>query len=92
MPRKRNGFVPTGAVVAGVELPDSRAMTPAAPQALHHFTRLDQIDQLVEARETDAAGPLAGCSFSFGEQEKEDSRVHTTVGAVSFRFHGSNSF
>ena len=51
MPRKRDGFVPIGDVVAGVELPDGRALTPSAPQTLHHFTRLDQINQLVDASE-----------------------------------------
>ena len=54
MPRKRDGFVPLGDVVAGVELPDGRTLTPAAPGARHHFTRLDQIDQLVDASEADA--------------------------------------
>ena len=54
MERKQDGFVPLGDVIAGVELPDGRALTPAAPQARHHFTRLDQIDQLVDASETDA--------------------------------------
>ena len=62
-----NGFVPLGEAGA-VELPDGRAMTPAAPQALHHFTRLDQIDQLVDASEADAdlgfmARLLALCSL-----------------------------
>ena len=65
MPRKRDGFVPLGDVVAGVELPDGR--TPA-PGARHHFTRLDQIDQLVDASEADAdlgfmARLLALCSL-----------------------------
>ena len=55
-------------MVAGVELPDGRALTPSAPQARHHFTRLDQIDQLVEASEADAelgfmARLLALCSL-----------------------------
>ena len=54
MERKQDGFVPLGDVVAGGELPDGRAMTPAAPRARHHFTRLDQIDQLVDASEADA--------------------------------------
>ena len=68
MERKRDGFVPLGDVVAGVELPDGRALTPSAPQARHHFTRLDQIDQLVEASEADAelgfmARLLALCSL-----------------------------
>ena len=68
MPRKRDGVVPIGDMVAGVELPDGRTMTPSAPQALHHFTSLDQIDQLVGAREADAdlgfmARLLALCSL-----------------------------
>ena len=67
MERKQDGFVPLGDVVAGVELPDGRALTPAAPRARHHFTRLDQIDQLVDASEADAdlgfmARLLALCS------------------------------
>ena len=48
---KRGGFVPLDDIAGAVELPNGRALTPAAPQALHHFTRLDQIDQLVEASE-----------------------------------------
>ena len=68
MERKQDGFVPLGDVVAGVELPDGRALTPAAPRARHHFTRLDQIDQLVDASEADAdlgfmARLLALCSL-----------------------------
>ena len=46
--------MPIGDVVAGVELLDGRALTPAVPQALHHFTSLDQIDQFVGASEADA--------------------------------------
>ena len=67
---KRDGFVPLGAVAGAVELPGGRVLTPraAAPQALHHFTRLDQIDQLVGASEADAdlgfmARLLALCSL-----------------------------
>ena len=68
MERKRGGFVPIGDVVAGVDLPGGRALPPAVPQARHHFTRLDQIDQLVDASEADAdlgfmARLLALCSL-----------------------------
>ena len=49
--RPVSGFVPLGDVVAGVELPDGRALTPAAPQARHHFTTLRQVNQLIEAGE-----------------------------------------
>ena len=69
MPRKRDGFVPLGDVVAGVELPDGRALPrPSTPQARHHFTQLDQVTQLVSAREADPelgfmARLLALCSL-----------------------------
>ena len=45
MPHKRDGFVPLGDIAGTVELPGDRALTPAAPEARHHFTRLDQIDR-----------------------------------------------
>ena len=68
MPRKRDGFVPLGDIAGAVELPDGRALTPAAPKARHHFTRLDQINQLVGASEADPelgfmARLLALCSL-----------------------------
>ena len=55
MPHKRDGFVPLGDIAGTVELPGDRALTPAAPEARHHFTRLDQIDQLVDASEVSSA-------------------------------------
>ena len=68
MPHKRDGFVPLGDIAGAVELPGDRALTPAAPQTRHHFTRLDQINQLVDASEADAdlgfmARLLALCSL-----------------------------
>ena len=70
MPRKRDGFVPLGDVAGAVELPGGRILThrAAAPPALHHFTRLDQVTQLVDASEADAelgfmARLLALCSL-----------------------------
>ena len=52
MQRKRDGLVPIGEVLSDLggavkELRD------ASPQALHHFTRLDQVHQLVGASEVD---------------------------------------
>ena len=56
MKRKPDGFVPLGDVARAVELPGGRVLTSraSAPQALHHFTRLDQVTQLVGASEADA--------------------------------------
>ena len=68
--QQRGGFVPLPNVTGAVELPGGRVLSPgtATPQAQHHFTRLDQIDQLVEASEADAdlgfmARLLALCSL-----------------------------
>ena len=56
MARKRDGFVPLGDVVAGVDLPGVPVPTrrERAPQARRHFTQLDQVTQLVAASEADA--------------------------------------
>ena len=66
--RPVSGFVPIGDIAGVVDLPGGRALPLAAPQARHHFTGLDQIDQLVEASEADAdmgfmARLLALCSL-----------------------------
>ena len=67
--RPVSGFVPLGDVIAGVELPDGRALPrPAPSQARHHFTQLDQVMQLVGASEADPelgfmARLLALCSL-----------------------------
>ena len=67
-PQKRGEFVPIGDI--GFDLPGVpvKALSDRAPQARHHFTRLDQIDQLVGASEADAdlgfmARLLALCSL-----------------------------
>ena len=53
--RKHDGFVPIGDVADGLSLPGGRALThrAATPQARHHFTKLDQVTQLVGARNAD---------------------------------------
>ena len=55
MDRKRGGFVPIGDVVADVDLPGVPVPTrrERAPQARRHFTTLDQVTQLVAARDAD---------------------------------------
>ena len=70
MPRKRDRFVPLGDGAGAVERPGGRARTrrAAAPAPLRHFTRLDQVTQLVGASEADAelgfiARLLALCSL-----------------------------
>ena len=52
MNRKRDALVPVGEVIADLPGP-VKAIREASPQALHHFTRFDQVDQLVRASEAD---------------------------------------
>ena len=52
MKRKRNGLVPIGEVCSGLGGP-VKEIREASPQALHHFTRFDQVNQLVSASEAD---------------------------------------
>ena len=51
--RKRNSLVPLDEALADLSGP-VKAIRKASPQALHHFTLADQVNQLVEAREADA--------------------------------------
>ncbi len=52
MQRQRGELVPIGEVVVGLGGP-VQAVREASPQAVHHFTRFDQVNQLVEAGEAD---------------------------------------
>ena len=52
MQRQRGELIPIGEVIA--DLPGAAlAIREATPQALHHYTRADQVNQLVRASETD---------------------------------------
>ena len=52
MARKRNGWVPFGEALT--DLPDPvKTIHDASPQARHHFTQADQVNQLVSANEAD---------------------------------------
>ena len=67
MQRQRGGLVPIGEAFGGLDGP-VKAIREASPQALHHFTRFDQVNQLVSASEADPdlgfmARLLALCSL-----------------------------
>ena len=67
MQRKRDGLIPVGEVVSGLGGPVA-AIREATPQALHHFTRADQVNQLVSASEAEPdlgfmARSIALCSL-----------------------------
>ena len=49
MQRKRDGLIPVGEALADLGGP-VEAIRDASPQALHHFTQADQVNQLVQAR------------------------------------------
>ena len=46
MQHKRDGLVPIGEVFGDLDGP-VKAIRGASPQALHHFTQADQVNQLV---------------------------------------------
>ena len=52
MQRQRDGLVPVGEIIADLPGP-VKAIREASPQARHHFTRFDQVNQLVGASEAD---------------------------------------
>ena len=67
MQRQRNGLVPIGDALADLGGP-VKAIRDASPQARHHFTQADQVDQLVSASEADPdrgfmARTMALCSL-----------------------------
>ena len=53
MARKRNGLVPVGEASGSLDGPVKENFQ-TSPQARHHFTQADQVDQLVGASEADA--------------------------------------
>ena len=68
MQRQRGELVPIGEAVSGLDDVPAKALRDASPQALHHFTRFDQVNQLVEASEADPdlgfmARTMALCSL-----------------------------
>ena len=52
MQRQRGDLVPIGKVIGGLDGP-VQALRAASPQALHHYSRFDQVNQLVSASEAD---------------------------------------
>ena len=49
---RKQGLVPIGDALSGMGGP-VKAIRDASPQAFHHFTRFDQVNQLVAASEAD---------------------------------------
>ena len=67
MQRQRGELVPIGDALADLDGP-VKTLREASPQALHHFTQADQVNQLVSASEADAnlgfmARMMALCSL-----------------------------
>ena len=67
MARKRDGLVPVEEAISDLDGPVKK-LRDATPQAVHHFTRFDQVNQLIEAGEADPdmgfmARLLALCSL-----------------------------
>ena len=78
MQRQRGELVPIGEVVADLDGP-VKAIREASPQARHHFTRFDQVNQLVGASEADPDlgfhGPHDGAVLVAPEQPRQPASV-----------------
>ena len=67
--KQQNGLVPIGEVFGDLDGPGPvKAIRDASPQARHHFTQADQVNQLVTASEADPdlgfmARTMALCSL-----------------------------
>ena len=102
MQRQREEMVPIGEVFSDLDEPVKKALQ-LSPQARHHFTRFDQVDQLVRASEADPdlgfmARLLALCSLPrtnpgnqirYIRQNGPFTLVMTTTGLHKLP-HGSN--
>ena len=53
MQRQRGELVPIGDAFSGLDAGPLQAIRDASPQARHHYTRFDQVNQLVSASEAD---------------------------------------
>ena len=78
MQRQRDELVPIGDALSGMGGP-VKSIREATPQALHHFTRFDQVNQLVSASEADPdlgflARTMALCSLA-PHQPRQPQRV-----------------
>ena len=80
--QRKQGLVPIGEALADLDGP-VKALRDASPQALHHFTRFDQVNQLISASEADPdrgfmARTMALCSLprSNPGNRKEYKRVN----------------
>ena len=68
MQRQRGELVPVAEAFSGLDAGPLQAIRDATPQAVHHFTRFDQVNQLVSASEADPdmgfmARTMALCSL-----------------------------
>ena len=78
MVRKQGGLVPIGDALSGMGGP-VKALREATPQAVHHFTRFDQVNQLVSASEADPdlgfMGAAAGALLLAAKQPRQPEQV-----------------
>ena len=62
MQRQRGGLVPIGEAFGGLDAGPLQAIRDATPQALHHFTRFDQVNQLVSRQRSGPRSRLHGAA------------------------------
>ena len=80
MQRQRGELVPIGEVIDDLDGP-VKAIREASPQARHHFTRFDQVNQLVGASEADPDLGFMGRTMALCSLAPEQPRQPASVQA-----------
>ena len=78
MARKRDGLIPIGEASGSLDGP-LKAFHDTSPQARHHFTQADQVNQLVSASEAEPKsrlhGPDDGVVLIAAHQPRQPERI-----------------
>ena len=80
MQRKQNSLVPVAKVIADLPGP-VQAIREASPQALHHFTQADQVNQLVSGQRSGPRPGLHGAADGTVQLPRTNSRQPAPVQA-----------
>ena len=86
MQRQRGELVPIGNAISGLDDAPRLAIREESPQSRHHFTRFDQVNQLVTASEADPdlgfMARLDGALLIAAHQSRRPERVQARQRAV----------
>ena len=89
MKRKQDGLVPIGEVFGDLGGP-VKEIREATPQSLHHFTRFDQVNQLVGASEADPDLGFMARTMALCSLPRSNPRQPASVQTDKWPLHAGN--